>query len=186
MVRCFICVEVEKEENIQSINQILEKIRVIEGIRPVKPNQLHITLKFLGEITNQQVTKMIPYLEEISYKKFPLKFEQLGCFPHNKRPRVIWLGVAEGRTELVDLAKIIEKDLVSIDFPRERRKFSPHLTLGRVKRLTSYGIKQIEDFLLQEEDIPEMVEETSRFFLKKSTLTPKGAIYENLAEFTLQ
>ena len=182
MVRCFICVEVENEENIQLISQLLEKINTIEGIRPVKHNQLHITLKFLGEVTNQQVMRINQLLEDISFEKIQLKFDRLGCFPHGKKPRVIWLGISEGDTELADLAKIIEKRLVSIGFPREKRKFSPHLTLGRVKRLTPNGLKQIEDFLLQEDYIPKIPEEITSFYLKKSILTPKGAIYETLAE----
>jgi 2'-5' RNA ligase len=186
LVRCFICIEIENDETIKQISQILEKIKSIEGIRPVKHNQLHITLKFLGEVASQQLAEIIRQLEEVSFNSFHLNFDRFGVFPHTKKPRVIWLGVSEGYTQLTDLAQIIETRLVPIGYSREKRKFSPHLTLGRVKRLTPSGKGQIEELLIQEDFIPNTKEFINTLYFKKSTLTPKGAIYENLAEIALQ
>ncbi len=103
-----------------------------------------------------------------------------------KKPRVIWLGVSEGSTELTALAKIIQDRLVKLGFPHEKRKYSPHLTLGRVKRLTQDGRNMIEKLLKEEDYIPSTLESISTVYLKKSTLTPKGAIYENLANVSLK
>ena len=185
MVRCFICVEITNDQNIDFIDTVLKQLRNTKGIRPVKLSQLHITLKFLGEVPEQRIDAIKQVLAGISIPSFTLSWSHLGCFPNEKRPRVVWIGINQGSQDLVLLAKEVNQKLSELGFLQEKRRFSPHLTLGRVKRLTADDKEAIND-LLQNFKLPSNVsEEITTLVFKKSTLTPKGAIYENLAEYNL-
>ncbi len=185
LVRCFICVEITNPDHIQQIDAILGQLRVIKGIRPVKLNQLHITLKFLGEVPEQRITTIKQAIASITFPLFSLTFSGLGCFPNERRPRVIWIGLDQGHRELTTLAKEVDLKLSILGFPREKRRFSPHLTLGRVMRLTADDKVAVADLLHSFKVDTGTTEKITTLIFKKSTLTPKGAIYENLTEFPL-
>jgi 2'-5' RNA ligase len=101
----------------------------------VEPSNVHITLKFLGNITHEQLDKVIVATREVLrfFEPFGVSISGLGTFPGKTSPRVIWIGIVEGKQELARLSKAIDKSLSKAGFPHERREFSPHLTLGRVK-----------------------------------------------------
>jgi 2'-5' RNA ligase len=185
LVRCFICVEITNGQNINLIDTVLEELRKIKGIRPVKLSQLHITLKFLGEIPEYRINTIKQTLVNVSVSPFSLSFSKLGCFPNKKRPRVIWIGIDQGYEELRLLAGEVDQRLSELGFPKEKRRFSPHLTLARVKRLTPEDKEVLSDLLKNFTFRTGTSEEITTLVFKKSTLTPKGAIYENLAEYNL-
>ena len=174
-----------EDENITLIENILEHLRGIKGIRPVKVSQLHITLKFLGEITEKESDTVKQALSSIELPSFSLNFSNLGCFPNERRPRVVWVGIDQGHQELIALTKEVEKRLSALGFPREKRRFSPHLTLGRIKFLKEDDKEQLTNFMQSFDGKNLTTEKISTPIFKKSTLTPKGAIYDNLAEFPL-
>ena len=180
MVRSFICVEINKFEVVSQIEELILRIK-FDGVRPVKSNQLHLTLKFLGEVTDAQIGSVKQAIQAIEFPSFAISLEGMGCFPNLNYIRVVWAGIKEGSENLKQLAELVEGKLNPIGFPKEKRRFSPHLTLARVKKLrNSSDKKQLTAIIQNSKTIPIGDQVIEELILKKSTLTPKGAFYENL------
>ncbi|MFX1285599.1 MAG: RNA 2',3'-cyclic phosphodiesterase [Promethearchaeota archaeon] len=179
MVRTFICVEINDLEVVKQIEDQIRKIR-FEGVRAVKPNQLHLTLKFLGEVPESQIVSIKQAIQAIESPSFNISLEGLGCFPNLNYIRVVWIGITKGNDNLKQLANMIDENLNSIGFPKEKRRFSPHLTLARVKKLRDSDKKQLTAIIRDSKTIHIGVQMIEELILKKSTLTPKGPIYEDL------
>lgn len=178
-MRCFISVDVE---NI--FHEVYERLGEIKGLKLVEPENLHITLKFLGEITPnkiEEITEKLEFLKDIC--KFEITFQGLGAFPNIKRPRVIWVGIKKNKEKLIDMQSRLDEGLSTIGFKKEKR-YEPHLTLARVKsfRETKKVVEVIETF--HNEKFGNFIVENVR--LKKSVLTPKGPIYTTIREVTLK
>lgn len=178
MVRSFICVEINNADVVRQIEEQIKKIR-FEGVRPVKSNQLHLTLKFLGEVPESRIASIKQAIQSIDFPSFNISLEGIGCFPNLNYIRVVWIGITEGSDNLKQLANMIEERLNPIGFPREKRGFSPHLTLARIKKLRS-NKNQLTAIVRDSKAIPIGVQLIDEFLLKQSTLTPKGPIYEDL------
>jgi len=182
-MRSFIAIEV-KEAIKNSLTQIQQMGLVKgEGIRWVKPDRMHLTLKFLGEIdpsTVPHVTKAIQVASE-DMEPFIINFETLGFFPDLKRARVMWTGIRDDRKNLEILFRRLELELLNLGFDKELRAFRPHLTLarfkGRVKILQAFEKMESKDFGSQA--VKEIV-------LFKSDLKPQGPIYSPLSTATLK
>ena len=185
LVRSFICVEINNPDLVSQINAQLKDFNNIEGVKTVKSNQLHLTLKFLGEVSEKQLTDIKAEILQIKFPPFNIKLEKIGFFPNLKRIRVIWIGISNGREELKQFAHIIEESLIKIGFPEEKRSYSPHLTLARVKYLKEEGKKTLIHKIKEKSGLDIGTQHIDRFILKKSVLTPKGAIYEDLLELPL-
>lgn len=149
-------------------------------VKWVKFENLHITLKFLGETSEEKRRRITPVVEKIAGKHtdFQLNLENFGCFPDIRNPRVVWIGVGQGADELKTIAGDLEEELVHFGFKKERR-FHAHLTIGRVKKRC-----KLDDLIAGEfKTDPFRIKE---FVLFKSTLTPEGPVYEILQKFTLK
>ncbi|MBN1621091.1 MAG: RNA 2',3'-cyclic phosphodiesterase [Endomicrobiales bacterium] len=109
--------------------------RSLSDVKWVGQRNFHLTLKFLGETPEEKVNDIISSLTNAvsNYGKFQVAFCGTGVFPDIHRPRVVWIGIREGKEKLEALADKIEEEMFLLDFPKEKRKFSAHLTLGRVK-----------------------------------------------------
>jgi 2'-5' RNA ligase len=186
LVRCFVCVEIVNQPNIIKIKTILDHLSSFQGIRPVKPNQLHLTMKFLGEVPETKLSPIENELRRITLPAFDIEFSHLGVFPNERRPSVIWVGLSSGKSQLITLAREVDERLSKIGFPKEKRKFSPHLTVGRIKKLYPDEQQNLVDYIHSNVMMVGEKEILESFIFKKSTLTPQGAIYENLAEFLLR
>ncbi|MHA2245557.1 MAG: RNA 2',3'-cyclic phosphodiesterase [Candidatus Hodarchaeales archaeon] len=179
MVRSFICVEINDSDIVNQIEEILSKIR-FSGVRTVKSFQLHLTLKFLGEIPESRISTIKKEIQTIKIHPFEISLEGMGCFPNLNYIRVVWIGIKAGSNNLKQLAYLIEEKLNPIGFPKEKRGFSPHLTLARIKKLPNPDKRKLTDFIQSSNDLSFGVQMIEEFILKKSTLTPKGPIYEDL------
>lgn len=179
-MRTFIAVEIPKEKR-EIVWRLIksEKERGLP-IKWVEFENLHITLKFLGEIDEKKKEELSPILSEISkkYKPFNVSLEGLGCFPSPRNPRVLWVGVGEGDKELIRIAKELENSLIRYGFKKEERKFHPHLTIGRIKTFC-----KVDDIL--ERPIKTDSFLITSLILFKSTLKPEGPIYDELNRFPL-
>ena len=104
-------------------------------VKWVAPANLHVTLKFLGEITEEQRTRMEDRLARVAHQEEPFEagLDRVGAVPSMTAPRVIWVGVGQGRESVVRLAEAIERESSALSFPREERSFAAHVTLGRVR-----------------------------------------------------
>lgn len=179
MVRSFICVEINDSEVVNQIEEILTKIR-FSGVRTVKSFQLHLTLKFLGEIPESRISTIKKEIQTINIPPFEISLQEMGCFPNLNYIRVVWIGIKEGSNNLKQLAHMIEEKLNPIGFPKEKRGFSPHLTLARVKKLQNTDKKKLTTIIQESKEKSFGVQMIKEFILKKSTLKPKGPIYEDL------
>jgi 2'-5' RNA ligase len=156
------------------------------GVRWVGPENVHLTLKFLGDVDEALLADLKAALAAVAAaaEPFALSLKAGGCFPNARAPRVIWIGLAEGAEEAVALAAAVERALEPLGFAREKRPFRPHLTIGRVKDVQAgapTAANKIER--LKEYDVPPATAEAVA--LIKSTLTPEGSIYEEIGRFRL-
>jgi len=185
-MRTFIAIDLDKgiKEALSAlIDQLKERSK---NIRWIRREAMHLTLKFLGEIKEEKVPETENTLEKVvrNYQPFSLKIKGTGYFPLKKKsPRVLWTGVEADET-LPSLQQKLESELEKIGFPREKREFHPHLTLGRVKVPSSVQetVRELERH--KELVFGEMTVNKITFF--QSILKPSGAEYKALSEYQLK
>jgi 2'-5' RNA ligase len=149
--------------------------------RWTRPEGIHLTLKFLGEISDAQVEKVAAALSDLGkFEPFPIEVKGFGFFPNGHRPRIFWVGV-EAPPSLAELAARVEASMEKLGFPREQRGFSPHLTLARFP--VPRPQPALEALLARQADLELGRFEASEFFLFESKLSPQGAQYRKLARF---
>lgn len=180
-LRCFISVELPSAIK-QDVSAVANALRKSDAdIKWITPENLHITLKFLGNTEESLVPDIIVLLRKklSPYPPFYIRITGAGCFPDKRHPKILWAGV-EDSDSLQSLQEAIEDAMAGLGYPREKKAFSPHLTLGRVR-----SQKRINDVLRRLEEFREVsfgaVEITS-VSLMKSELKPAGAAYSTLAE----
>lgn len=149
--------------------------------RWTRPEGTHLTLKFLGEISDQQVSQVTAALSALpSFPPFAVEVKGFGFFPDARRPGVFWAGVA-APPDLTELAGRIEDSMEKLGFARERRAFNPHLTLARFK--IPRPQPRLRALVEQQADTSLGRFEVSEFFLFESRLSPHGAEYRRVARF---
>ncbi len=181
LIRTFIAVDIDNEAILSRIKPVLDElISTGADMKPVELHNMHITLRFIGEIPKPMVDSIARMLSELRFKKFKIHIKGVGAFPTPTRPRVVWLGVVEGHEQLKEIHDWIEERLQKLGFKREKEEFVPHITLARVR--SSRNIKNLVEAImrLKDVDIGEFIVDKVR--LKKSTLTPRGPIYDTLFE----
>ena len=148
----------------------------------MRPEGMHLTLKFLGDIISTQVEDISTILNPIAEKQscFALATGRTGVFPSPKKARVLWAGIDDPRNSCGNLAAGIDTALGALGFEREKRPFSPHLTLARLREPAPAP----QAFL--DAEIECIRFEVCRFILFRSVLNPSGAIYTPLKEFRLK
>jgi 2'-5' RNA ligase len=188
--RTFIAI-VLPEPIIRQLAQVqrqLERQAPLESVRWVKPEGIHLTLKFLGDTPVGKLDAIRAALAAVASRASPCAFTVggLGCFPNPRRPRVIWVGVQTAGGELAALQRAVEAAMAPLGFPPEGREFTPHLTLGRVRdRIPSADLSRL-GALVSSTDIGTLGEvQAHSFALIQSVLKPSGAEYTPLAEFRM-
>jgi 2'-5' RNA ligase len=183
-IRAFIAVELPDDVK-ETVAMIIKRLRPAQYryVKWVAPSGTHLTIKFLGNTSTDQLPQITDIMKTAARKVPPieLRLGGLGMFPNEQRPRVIWVAL-EGNTEpLATMQREIEKALEPLGFAPENRAFTPHLTLGRVRdNASSDDRKEIGGIVKAKK-----IDYDARFTLKelslmKSTLTPTGAIYDRL------
>lgn len=182
-MRLFIAIELPEwlRERIVRIQDSLRGFRC--SIAWVKEENLHITLKFLGDVEEERLESISKTIRRValSSSPFKLKVKRVGCFPTLRGPRVVWVGV-EDSDSLISLKEGIEMALEEIGFEREKRPFHPHITFGRIKKIPEEGwIKKLLSF----GGVEMGTFEVCSISLFRSLLKPRGAVYTKLVEATL-
>ena len=133
-MRAFIGISLPEDVRTLLTRLIGDLSRGTTGVRWVAPEALHITLKFLGEISEAQREQVETLVRRaaVGQRVFTARLEQVGAFPSLQSPRVIWAGVTDGATSVAELAREIEQGCRLLGLPAEERPFSAHVTLGRV------------------------------------------------------
>ena len=174
-IRAFIALDVPDEIK-EKIGKIQSNFREFK-IKLVDPSLIHITLKFLGNVPEEKIKSVTDALDKINFAPFVADICEMGVFPNYKRIRVIWIG-SKGNFE--KLQSLVESLICPLGFEMENRPFSAHLTIARVKNISnkeqallSEKIKKLSNVAIGEMNV-------DRIKLKKSTLTKKGPIYEDL------
>ncbi len=183
VLRIFIAVDIDDPILISRVERVKEAI-IGTGVpmKPVEAENLHITLRFIGEVPRGTVEEIARILKGVEFRQFRLVLRGLGAFPSAYRPRVVWIGVAEGAEELRAIRDQIERELRGLGVRPERQAFHPHLTLARIKgtRNISRLVRLLEE--MRDIEVGEMTVKSVR--LKRSILTRQGPIYETLLEVT--
>lgn len=179
-MRAFIAMDITDE-----VRRRLPRVQQELGAAPAKvkwvpPGNLHVTMKFLGDVDEETVERVKAAMAEAAADDGPIEFDVhgIGAFPPRGRPRVVWAGVSRGGEAIGRLHDRLERALRPLGVKRDRR-FSPHITIGRVK--SSRGARELSELI---ESRPEQTYGTcpgAELVLYKSTLTPQGAEYEAVA-----
>lgn len=168
------------QDVLEGLRPLLEDWRNnVGGVRYVEPENLHITLKFIGEVDVRRVERIAALLDAVAFTPFTVRLEGMGAFPSVEHPRVVWVGIRDGFDRIVEISAEVDRLLSAEGVPRESRAFHPHVTIGRVKgqsRAVSEKIKEycgcsFGTFVVE------------RFVLYRSTLTPDGPVYEELRSY---
>ena len=153
-----------------------------KSARWVRPESMHLTLKFLGETAIERVEAVDEQLRQVRAQPFKVKLSGVGFFPSARVPRVFWMGIESQAFR--ELAEQVDKQTLKLGFPSEKRPFSPHLTLARSRR-----DHRLEHALVEESSRFSGREfatfTTDRFGMYQSIQTPDGAEYERMFEYTL-
>ena len=186
-MRTFIAIELSEEIK-DSLTQIQSHLKYAGAdVKWIEKDNIHLTLKFLGEIDDKKCEKVKSALDEIakSAKSFEISLKDIGAFPKIDFPRVIWVGLDKGAKESTELALKIDKALSKLGLDKETRPFAAHLTLGRVR--SSKNKEDLKEKIQSyaKHDLASHTQFISYLILFQSTLTPKGSIYIKLHEAKL-
>jgi len=182
-IRTFIAVEIFRDIRSNIERWIRSLQHKVNGVKWVETQNLHVTLKFLGDVAADDLPEITNTVMKATSQVEPFTLELFGsgAFPNMKAPRTIWIGCRDGAKQLTRLAMAIEDALSRLDFPKEARPFSPHLTIGRAKQKVADMTPLLTSG--QAESFGQCsISEASLF---SSDLTRSGPIYKKLAALPL-
>ena len=185
MKRLFVAIKIHPDENFMKTLIALRHALQLEKISWVKPDNFHLTLKFIGKTTEEKLPDIQKALQEVvsKHKLFTLKLAGTGIFGSSYKPRVLWFGIDENET-IRQLGKDVLDTLDTVGFPRDRQNFVPHLTIGRIrhiehKKMFQEAVAAHHNDFLQEFPV-------DKIFLYESLLTSSGVIYRVVKGFPLE
>ena len=178
MMRTFISVDVPVTEELRSL---LDSLKMMDSVRVVPENQLHLTLKFLRDTDKKKVEKLCSELRRSleGTGPFDIVIQGTGAFPNLRNPRVLWLGVKDPE-RLIDAADIVDSTMKGLKIKADDKKFSPHLTVGRIN-----GRYDLKDFFKDNDGKIFSSFRCDHIDVMKSVLTPKGAIHSVIESIEL-
>lgn len=182
-IRSFIAVDVDDAAVQVAVQRLQTAISAANAdVKLVAPEKLHVTLRFLGEIPISATPQICDALRRVRFAPFHVELRGVGHFPRLDRIKVLWIGMERGITELTDLFNDTQVQLQRCGITPERRRFRPHITIGRVRsRKNMEKLAQVVTGLAQ---ATIGVQAVTSIKLKKSELTPKGPIYTSLCEIS--
>jgi len=177
-MRCFVALETSEEVK-ETLSQVIRGAKSL-GVDAsfVKPDQLHITMAFLGEISGEEAEEKAANLEELDFPSFDLEIKGLGFFPDDNYIKVFWAGCKS------ESLKALQKRVAELVESREEREFTEHLTLARIR--SARNADSLKAFKKKHEGDSFGTFRADTVTFKKSTLTPNGPVYEDLAVISLK
>ena len=189
IMRCFIAIDIDEQVRARLTDlqqQLCCKVELKKGdVKWVRPELMHMTLKFLGEVPDKKIAEVCKITEEVAakYNAFEFDVESVGFFG-GKNARVLWVGTGAGSENLCRLQKDLENQLTLADWPKDNREFSDHLTLCRIKN-SKAGIK-LAKLSKDYKDYKAGTTEVDSISVYQSQLTPAGPVYTVLANYRLK
>jgi 2'-5' RNA ligase len=179
MVRVFLSIDIEDQSLLSQIQNIQQQLDLTAAkMKIVKSENIHFTLRFFGDTPLTRLDQIRTHLERIEITPFEIKVARVGSFPNRRRPRIIWIGVDNNASEIISLKNEIDSSLLELDYQPEKRKYTPHATIARVRHVKDS--KRIADNLENLADEVIGIMTVTKVNMMKSTLTPSGPIYEVL------
>ena len=184
-IRSFIAFDMDSEPVLKRIAAV-QNLSAKSGadLKLVEPKNIHITVRFLGNITPSMVEKIFEEMKKVQFAPFDVKIHGVGAFPNVHYPRVLWAGITEGADQLRNIFSQLEPRLRSLGFTPDQKGFSPHLTIARVK--SGRNKAELAKFVTENVNYDFGIVRAECLRLKRSDLTPKGPIYSTLKEFCPQ
>lgn len=187
VVRCFIAINPGKKIRTEISDWIQSLKNKAPGLKWVKNEALHITLKFCGEIELKDLIRLQSFLDQFfgvnTMSSFSLTLGKASAFPSLKRPRTLWIGVEEGQDHLISLASCMEDICRKSGLYTDKRIFHPHITVARVKDSIDLASSMWYDF--EQHKFTHLKWEAKEVQLIQSNLTPDGPIYTTLRSYGL-
>jgi RNA 2',3'-cyclic 3'-phosphodiesterase len=185
-VRLFVAIDIPNDIRDLISKATAELEATIIGARWVKPENLHLTLKFIGYYDPEKMERLTGEVHQAAERGpgFRVRFGEPGAFPSNKRARVIWIAMAEGSREAGNVASKLDARLEKVGVKREGRPFAGHLTLARLKQPFD-SIDYLENLGNRLDGLQDMAFDVSEIILYESILSPKGPTYKPLERMRL-
>jgi len=178
-MRLFVALDLP-QSIVENLTRLLDRLRPTAPIQWSPPENLHITTKFIGQWPDERLPEVIGALAAMQPRPpFPVHIRKVGFFPNPHSPRVFWCGVEA--PALGDLANATDQAAAALGIPAEKRPFSPHLTLARIKERLS--LQPLRETIASMPSLEFGSFEASRFFLYRSQPLRTGSVYTRLAEF---
>lgn len=189
-IRVFVAVELPSKVR-SALADLIEKLRdtQIPGLRLVRAEGIHLTLKFLGDVPKSQVESIVAAVSQAAQagRAFALELGQPGVFPNRNAPRVLWVGIGGDLSPLLALHQQVEDALATLRFAKDRRGFNPHLTVARIREGSSKADRQrAAEAIFSTRVQPGLRIDVDSISLMQSTLLPDGAVYESLASMPIE
>lgn len=185
-LRTFIAVDIGKTIRDRAVALQEKLAEAGSAVKWVEPENLHVTLLFLGEVDDRDVPAVCRVVAEqtLEHPSFRLSIERVGCFPNLRRPRILWIGVGAGTQELCAVHDSLEPPLLELGcYRREERKYTPHITLGRVK--SDRPADKLAAALAQHAGWQGGEITVNEILVMSSELTPRGPNYTVLSRAKL-
>lgn len=187
--RLFVACEIPDDVK-RDIGEVIETLKGRSGsaVRWIRPEGVHVTLKFLGEVPAKKLPAVKLAIQEavVGHSPFELEFSNIGTFGGREGLRIMWVGIAGDVLRLEALVRAVNAALAVVGFEPERRPFRPHLTLGRVRDEIPTRQRAEIEVAVGKMGVPSTSWRTTQVSLMRSRLTPQGAVYEVLATFPLR
>ena len=187
-MRLFLAIPIKTTDNgfTPLLNGLRSQLAHEKRINWVKPNNIHLTLKFIGDTRHEDVPKIIEGVGEMlkRHKSFTMDFNRTGIFGSRYAPRVLWLGMQNTPQELIDLEEDTLTTFDELGFLRDRQNFVPHITLGRIKELCEK--QYFQKIVAGIEQKSYIKQEVNEIILYQSILRPEGAVYREIKKFELR
>lgn len=189
-MRAFIAIDLPKEikDYLADIQAQLKESN--SDVKWVAPLNIHLTLKFLGEIDEKKSENIIQIIEEIAKNSacFYIRISSIGAFPKINFPRVLWVGIDKGDRESKEIAEQLEERIAKLGIPKEDRPFSSHITIGRLRSNLNREklIQKLSNLAAGLAGLEKLQFTVKKITLFKSTLTPKGPVYEIIRDTALR
>lgn len=180
-VRCFISIDVEDAQILAKISQFQRSLDALGAdLKIVDSGNVHVTLKFLGNVSQDRLPELETALARVRFSPFTLELKGVGAFPGLSRVNVVWVGIIRGEKEVERIYKQVEDGMASVGFQREGRRFNAHITVARAR--SGRKMEELAGLLTQLRDTEFGSFQADKVRLKRSVLRSSGPEYSTLYE----
>ena len=178
-IRSFVAIDIEDPATIAAITRLEASLQATgANLKLVDPHNLHLTLRFLGNVAFSRLAEIQKRLDDVVFHPFRVTVKGVGVFPSQRRVNVVWIAFETGHLELIDLYQQVTARLIECGFQPEHRRFSPHITIARVR--SGRNRVQLVEAIVEAHAAAFRSFQVEALKLKKSVLTPQGPVYTTL------